>query len=288
VSYFDTAPYIEDLIHWIQEREYVRVRKEIHKASPPWTPDPIIQSTRFTNVHREDDKVTKWLRTHWYKPHESSPNLAFSACLARVVNWPTTLEVLGFPSTWSPSEFIRIMGAQSANGSRKIWGGAYMVTGGYSAGGENKQTIIARVLDEAFEACKVFEFQVPEYKLTLQDAFDVVSQTKGLGTFLAAQVVADLKYTPLLDGASDWVTFCAPGPGSSMGLNFLYGRTPAKGIGEIQFSMEVNALREWLLSTMGIELTAHDTQNCLCEFSKYVRIKYLGGRAKTGYPGATP
>lgn len=274
------APYISDLVHWIHEREHVRINKEVHKMAPPYTGDPILQTTRFCNVHREDDKVTKWLRENWYKPHESSPNLAFSACLARIVNWPETLSALGFPEEWSATKFIGKMTELSQGGSRKIWGGAYMVTGGYSAGGETKQTIMARVLDKAY-----YNASPVAHCNTLREAFDHVSSTPGLGTFLAAQVIADLKYTPLLDGASDWVTFCAPGPGSTMGLNFLHGRPPTKGLSEKQFSLEVNSLREWLQSTVGVELTAHDTQNCLCEFSKYVRIKYLNGRAKTGYPG---
>lgn len=274
------APYIADLLHWIHERERVRIKKEQQDWGPPYTTDPIIQTTRFCNVHREDDKVTKWLRRNWYEPHESSPNLAFSACLARVVNWPTTLGVLGFPTDWSSARFISQMTDLSGGGSNKIWGGAYMVTGGYSAGGETKQVIMARVLDEAFLNTKAINSND-----TLQEAFNVVQQTPGLGTFLAAQVVADLKYTPLLSESPDWQTFCAPGPGSTMGLNFLHSRPPTKGISEKQFSQEVNSLSDWLRANHGIDLTAHDTQNCLCEFSKYVRIKYFGGRAKTGYAG---
>lgn len=274
------APYIQDLLNWIARREDVRHRKEELKLPPPWTDDPILQTTRFCNVHREDDKVTRWLRTNWYEPHASSPSLAFSACLARVVNWPTTLAMLGFPEEWSPGDFIKKMTDASGGGSSKIWGGAYMVTGGYSAGGETKQVIMARVLDAAYD--NVIDIR-PYF--TLKEAFDAISETPGLGTFLAAQVIADLKYTPLLSQSPDWQTFCAPGPGSTMGLNFLHNRPPTKGISEKQFSQEVNSLSDWLRENHGIDLTAHDTQNCLCEFSKYVRIKYMGGRAKTGYPG---
>lgn len=277
-DYWEASPYWKDLIHWITERENVRAHKEAGVA-PPWTFDTIIQSTRFCNVHREDDKVTRWLRKNWYEPHANSPNLAFSACLARVVNWPDTLASLGFPTEWSSKRFIQTMTDLSGGGSTKIWGGAYMVTGGYSAGGESKQVIMARVLDAAFQNAENME------TYTLKEAFDDIQSTPGLGTFLAAQVIADLKYTPLLRYAPDFDTFCAPGPGSTMGLNFLAGRAPTKGIGEVQFSMEVNAIRQVLMDSYGIALTAHDTQNCLCEFSKYVRIKYLGGRAKTGYNG---
>lgn len=272
------APYYKDLIFWIRERECVREKKEAGYPKP-WSPDHIFQTTRFCNVHREDDKVTQWLRKNWYEPHADSPNLAFSAVLARVVNWPDTLEKLGFPSEWNSAQFVSRMTELSGGGTIKIWGGAYMVTGGYSAGGETKQVIMARVLDRAYENVANLETS------TLREAFNDISQTPGLGTFLAAQVIADLKYTPLLNCASDWVTFCAPGPGSTMGLNFLHGRPATKGISEKQFSLEVNSLREWLHSSHDIELTAHDTQNCLCEFSKYVRIKYFGGRAKTKYNG---
>lgn len=273
------APYINDLLSWIQLRENARFRKE--RGDPkPWSTDPILQTTRFCNVHREDDKVTKWLRTNWYEKHADSPSLAFSACLARVVNWPTTLGILGFPETWSPTAFIEKMTAASGGGSRKVWGGAYMVTGGYSAGGENKQTIMARVLDAAFKPVSLIK---NDY--SLKDAYLAVQTAPGLGSFLAAQVIADLKYTPLLSQSEDWQTFCAPGPGSTMGLNFLHSRPPTKGISEKQFSQEVNSLSDWLRENHGIDLTAHDTQNCLCEFSKYMRIKYFNGRAKTGYPG---
>lgn len=279
---FLQAPYIADLLHWIHEREVVRLKKESGQPAP-WTRDSIIQSARFCNVHREDDKVTKWLRKNWYEKHSDSPNLAFSACLARIVNWPETLASLGFPTKWNSQDFIATMTTLSGGGSNKIWGGAYMVTGGYSAGGETKQVIMARVLDAAYRNVAVLD----KY-YTLDGAFDVISLTPGLGTFLAAQVIADLKYTPLLWSAPDWQSFCAPGPGSTMGLNFLHGRPPTKGISEKQFSEEVNELSDWLSTHHGINLTAHDTQNCLCEFSKYVRIKYLGGRAKTGYVGVVP
>jgi hypothetical protein len=274
---FATAPYIADLVFWIQDRETIRQRKEVLKHRPPWSRDPIMNNTRFCNVHREDDKVTRWLRQNWFEPNHTSPNLAFSACLARVVNWPETLAQLGYPDTWNSGQFVSDMTALSGGGKNKIWGGAYMVTGGYSEGGETKQVIMARVLDQAYKNCQKLTF------LSLETAARAISETPGLGSFLSAQVIADLKYTPLLSSAPDFWTWCAPGPGSTMGLNFLHGRRATQSIPAKRFMAEVNELRTWLGEEHHLELTAHDTQNCLCEFSKYVRIKYLGGRAKTGY-----
>lgn len=277
-SDFRASQYLADLVYWIKVREAVRERKEAGEP-PPWSSDPIINTTRFCNIRREDDKVTKWLRQNWYNPNEGHPNLAFSACLARVVNWPPTLEALGFPYEWNLVRFVEKMTELSGGGHNKIWGGAYMVTGGFSKGGETKQTIIGRVLTSAY-----FYAQDVEEAVSLKHMYDLVSRAPGLGSFLAAQVVADLKYCKKWDNGemSDWWTFCAPGPGSRMGLNFLHGRQGQAGMSDAQFSKEVNEIRLWLNDNV-VELTAHDTQNCLCEFSKYVRIKYLNGRAKTKY-----
>lgn len=268
----------QDLIYWIEERQKVAAAKLLGEPKP-WSQDPIFQSTRFTNVHREDDTVTIWIKENWRDPYARHPNLAFAMVLARVVNLPDTLQLLGFPDTWSSQGFIESMDFIGRDG-RKLWTSAYMVTGGYSEGGETKQVIMARVLDKAF----VNAGQIREGD-TLEAASNVIQRTPGLGTFLAAQVIADLKYTPLLAGASDRWTYCAPGPGSTMGLNFLHGRDRNKSINNKDFMREVNELADKLMDDGVIILDAHDTQNCLCEFSKYIRIRDYGGRTKTGYPG---
>lgn len=267
-------------LYWIREREEIRRKKEELKLPAPWSTDPVFQTTRFTNIHREDDKVTRWIKHSWRDPYATHPNLAFAMCLARCVNLPETLNYLGFPETWDEREFIEKMNKLSIAG-RKVWTSAYMVTGGYSEGGETKQQIMGRVLTDAYgRASRITKTN------QLYEAQRILEGIKGMGTFLCAQVVADLKYTPLLANARDWAEFCAPGPGSTMGLNFLAGRDQYKTITPMTFMMEVNRLRPLIKQETGYDLTAHDTQNCLCEFSKYVRIKYMDGRAKTGYNGA--
>jgi hypothetical protein len=261
------------------ERERIRKRKEDEKLPRPWSDDPIFRSTRFTNIRREDDKVTKWIKHNWREPYQNHTSLPFAMCMARMINWPDTLEYLGFPEVWEPQRFIDEMTDRSMMG-HKVWTSAYMVTGGYSEGGETKQQIIARVLNNAWlRAPKIVGVRA------LGEAQYILEGIKGMGTFLCAQVIADLKYTPILAKATDWYEFCAPGPGSTMGLNFLAGRDQYKTISPINFYKEVNRLRPLIKQETGYDLTAHDAQNCLCEFSKYVRIKYLGGRGKTGYDG---
>lgn len=278
------SKYWPDFLHWIKERESILHKKEVLKQPPPWTDDPIMASVRFCNVRREDDKVTRWIKENWRDPVAKvgmPADAIFAMCIARIINWPDTLARIRLPTEdpWSvQKDFVEVLDWMQARGMQ-IWGNAYMVTGGYSKGGETKQTIMGRVLESAHI---VINNNVIPYT-TLDEVHHTVMGAPGLGSFLAAQVVADIKYTPYFLDAEDWWSFCAPGPGSTLGLNYLHDRQPGKGIGHTQFMKEVNVLRYTLKGEYGIHLTAHDVQNCLCEFSKYVRIKYFGGRAKRGY-----
>jgi 5-hmdU DNA kinase, helical domain len=50
------------LFNFIAERERIRCRRAAGEP-PPWTADPILREWSFTNVRREDDRVTRWVAT---------------------------------------------------------------------------------------------------------------------------------------------------------------------------------------------------------------------------------
>ena len=93
----------ELFLYWIKERESVRRKKEVGK-SKPWTDDEILQSYRFCNVRRMDDKVSKWLLENWYRPFYDHQNILLACSLGRFFNQPSTLERLGFPVDWHPDQ----------------------------------------------------------------------------------------------------------------------------------------------------------------------------------------
>lgn len=268
--------YLDDLMYWVGERERIRHKKEAGEKRP-WTADPILDTYRFCNVERERDKVTVWIHQNWLRPNSHSPNLAFAMAVARMVNLPETLDRIGFPHAWLPVTFIDTIEHIKKEG-KKAWTSAYMITGGYSEGGETKEVIIARVLSTLHSKLKHDPVREGD---TLEVAANKL-RSPGIGTFLSAQIVADLKFSPLLERAKDWNYWCAPGPGSTMGLNFLHDRPPTTTLSEKQFMKEVNEVKA-LLAHAGVHLCAQNTQNCLCEFSKYVRAKHLGKRLKSTY-----
>lgn len=269
--------YLDDLLFWVNERERIRKLK-ITGANPPWTSDPVLSTYRFCNVRREDDRVTKWIHDNWLRPNMNHPHLAFAMGVARMVNLPETLAEVGFPEVWLPKLFEDTLYCRKLRGD-KVWTSAYMITGGYSKGGESKEVIIARVLDALYA-----QLNTTHGFIARGDSLEVAAEkvrVPGIGSFLSGQIVADLKWSTLLWNCKDWKYWCTPGPGSTMGLNFLHDREN-RAIGERQFIDEVNEVRE-LIRHSGFDLCAQNTQNCLCEFSKYVRAKHYGQRLKSTY-----
>jgi hypothetical protein len=253
---------LERLIHFVLEREGIRKAKEAGLPKP-WTTDPVLQHYRFCNVYREDDKVTKWIRNNWLI-HEGSPNIVGATLLGRMINWPDTLAEIGFPHEWDKFKYAAAIRAR-ANRGDKVWTGAYMITA--ESNGKPKEVSVCNTVDEAMQ-------DTWDIDTCYQTWLDLQTLPR-IGSFMAAQVVADLKMTHLLENAEDRLTFCAPGPGSQAGLNVLLD-IPNKTWKQQEFQEAVNQLR----AKMPIPLDAQNMQNVLCEFNKYVR-----GYSRSTYPG---
>ena len=111
---------------------------------------------------------------------------------------------------------------------------------------------------------------------SLQSFYGRLKEMDGLGSFMAAQIVADMKYVAPLLNARDWMTFVAPGPGSKRGLNRVLGRpVDAPWRDDDTWRAAFRHLRERIkpeLEPIGLgDLHAQDLQNCLCEVDKYER-----------------
>lgn len=272
------------LAAFILEREKVRMAKETG-ALQPWTTDEVLANYRFCCVRREDDRVTRWISDNWRTPHANDPDLWFAMCVARLLNRPESLAELGYPVPWNKVRFASTMKRRKVAGE-KIFNAAYIVsTNGISI---DKLAYIAHsVLDPLWEGRSRLR---PKQGDTLNSYHMLLGQTQGFGSFMSAQVVADLKYVEPLRSASDWMTFSASGPGSRRGLNYVLGRERKASWSEEEWRMEARRLQDKinpLLVDQGMEeLHGQDVQNCLCEWSKYWRAVTEGKMPKQKYRSA--
>jgi alpha-glutamyl/putrescinyl thymine pyrophosphorylase clade 1 len=262
------------LLEFIEEREAIRRRREAGEP-PPWTADPVLATYSFCNVRREDDRVTRWIAANWRAPNADNPECWFGMAVARLVNWPDTLEALGWPVPWDRERFVAVLGGRAG----KVWGDAYNISnGGRSA---PKAEVVADRLSSMWNRRASLR---PRAGDSLLEFHGRLRTCEGMGDFMSAQVVADTKYVGVLRSARDWMTFAASGPGSRRGLNRLLGRPKGASCDEDWWRAWLRMLRETItpdLERMGLgDLHAQDLQNCLCEFDKSERVRLGEGKPK--------
>ena len=274
---------VKELAAWAIERQSIYLKKEAGKPKP-WTKDKIFQQFSFCNVYREQDRVTKWIRENWTVPNAGDPYGFFAMTMARLVNWPDSLEKIGYPKKWGTLAKAHFVATMNAPG--KTYSGAYVVsTNGHAM--NKAEYLAAVVLTPIWDARNTLN---PEKGETLASYHKKLMKFDGLGSFMAAQVVADVKNdvkSPLTK-APDFTDWAAPGPGSKRGLNRVVDRPiDMSWPGNSWLNQMVELRKEFAKHYAGAPMPdMQDLQNCLCEFDKYERTRLGEGRPRSTYPGA--
>jgi hypothetical protein len=272
---------VQQLFAFAEERYNIYKRRS-HGHKPPWTNDPILRDYRFCNVYREDDKVTCWIRDNWRIPHAEDPDLWFAMCVARLFNRPESLSIIGYPVPFEINNFAKsIVRHRQAGG--KVFNAAYIV----STNGLSIDKLAYVTHDIIHPLWKARERLRPTKEDTLNSYHMHLGQMQGFGSFMTAQVIADIKYHYPLLKAKDWDTFAASGPGSRRGLNYVLGRERKSPWEEDEWRLELGRLREKLLPLFEraqmMKPHGQDVQNLLCEWSKYFRAVTEGKMPKQRY-----
>lgn len=262
-------------------------KQRLQHFPKPWTDDPILKNYRFCNVYRDLDKVSLWIYKNWTIPNQRDKYLWFAMVMARLINWPESLQEIGYPTTANMQGrqgfHIGILNNKLKNGI-KAFSGAYIV----STNGVEKDKpsyIFQNILQPMWDDRDNPGF----YSKKLQEIYEHLRNYKGMGSFLAGQVIADLKEAPRYQCDPDWWTFAVSGPGSRRGLNRVIGRPLTAGWNENVWKTKLLELREYINPMIErvdmAPLDAQNLQNCLCEFDKYERVRLGQGRPRANYNG---
>lgn len=271
---------VELLVYWIKERESMRLKKEAGLPRP-WTDDEILDTYRFCNVRRMDDKVSRWLMDNWYRPNFDHPNMLYAVAVARFINLPRSLVGLSAFLFEDKINWKRVKThLRSAKSNGPIFNAAYMVRGN---DGVDK---VASVIDYNLKYLVKSKTEVDPS--SMENTHGYISRVYGFGSFMAGQVVADLRWA--VSGAwRDRMTWAPKGPGSTRGLNRLRGYGANQPMTDVEFrdrfAWILEDLPQRLPTSITSRLEAMDYQNCLCEFDKYSRVLNGEGRPKQIYRG---
>lgn len=266
-----------DVINFITERENARKAK---LNGTIYNGDNIVKTYRFCNMRREDDRVTIWINDNWRGPNENEPDLWFAMAVARMaLNSIDSMIDLGFPIPWNPNKFIDMVNTRQSK-NLKVYNPAYMIaTPNWT--GPKQEFLVQKLLNPMWKnRAKIRPTNID----TLESFHKKLLSCYGVGSFTGAQVVADMKYTPILEKASDWWTWAAPGPGSQRGLNRVFGRDKNASWNAVDWLMHLQQLLSAVNKHFKDEpFHAQDLQNVMCEFDKYERAKNGEGKPKQKY-----
>lgn len=299
---------LEEWSYWIIERERMRQRRDACTILPGQTTgkfssDPVMANTRWCNVRRMDDKVSRWLMQYWFPEEGEAARLLhmhpgqLAACLmaARMINKPETLEHITGGNRFSEFDhdlWKKRMYEVKASGET-VFTNAYIING--ASGGPKIDQVLNAIRQASSRSGGSARLKYLTHSMRETAAW--YTQFPGVGLFIAGQIVADTRWVLPQYSWDDRMFWAPPGPGSSRGMKYLLGYASAaemvgrgKDLTESQFLAYLPTLVEVARTRPGVrqvfkdrKLEAHDIQNTLCELSKYIRVKN-GGHAKNKYP----
>lgn len=293
---------------FIIERHKIYLRKNVEGMKKPWTSDPMLQSYRFCNIYRQLDTVSMWINDNIIEPYERHPNLWFMLAIARLINWPDTLQELMdrkvWPvDDWNPKRFYEAL-VDRKDRKEKIITGAYIINSvfpkGFDAPDKSKIYYIPYVgLDPLFQNREELSRAC---KSTMAKAVESLKKNQGWGAFMAYQVIVDLSYSDRwLRRAEDFNSYTSPGPGTTRGMNrLIYGGRKNLLNGDKLNEPMIKARKEinrYLKETVPEEywtgdfrtgfstLEMSNVSNSFCEYDKYVRLISGQGEPRSRYAG---
>jgi hypothetical protein len=267
----------KELAYFINERIIVAIKKS-NGEPRPWTDDEAISTYRFCNVYREWDTVSKYISS-WLADKPKDQLITWAA-LSRYTNEVGTLQRLNHHRLWDPTVIRKELKDWRDRGGR-VFNPAYIIsTNGISM---DKIDYIVEIVDSIHDNVGLKDH------CTLAEAAAELMLIRGVGSFMAGQIVADLKHTPLLADAQDWWTWCAYGPGSKRGLSKVLGLDVKYPWRPKEFNVMLAEVQVEVTPDLHFKqrLDAQNFQNCLCEFDKWCRIVDGTGRPKQMYVPAT-
>lgn len=265
--------------YFIQEREAVRIRREEKHLPAPWTDDIILQSVRFTNIDREKDKTTIYIRNR-VKPNRW---IYANTALCRIINRPELLDKLELISDSNYRDYCDYLKDKLEYFNNNFGGFLSRVYIINPVKGENQVCNVAKMIQSIIDNNSSLI-----YFNTCVEVFDyLIDHARGIGSFMATQIIVDIMNTPntKLYNDPNKYSYTSMGPGSQRGISIYFDKniSGSKFMGCLKQAHEETIHR---LELSGDKynlipvLNYHNLQNCFCEYQKYFRNIYTEKRSR--------
>lgn len=278
---------IAAFFHYMAERANIAARKDAGLPRP-WTDDPILDEWKFTNVKREWDYTTRWMREHWTGPNQDRPHgeILFNCALFRYFGTVEFAAAVGWQRDWAP-DTVAALAADRLARKLPVFTGAYIVSNnGISA---PKQDVVCHhYLTSLWERSDELVRIAHNTKRWERVAW-LMRRIIGFGGkgFMLKETLLDAMQSPVLWDVVDRDTWCPSGPGARRGLNRIFGRPvefdPGEGRALHDMRLLFKEAANHPLPESILPLELHDIQWNLCEFDKYERVRLGEGKPRSRY-----
>ncbi|WP_419932307.1 nucleotide kinase domain-containing protein [Candidatus Poriferisodalis sp.] len=262
--------------------------QRVEGAPPPWTDDPVLREFRFTNAYRAADRVSQYLIRHVaYQGDQSAEEVVFRVLLFKLFNRISTWELLESEigeitaAGFDVERYDSVMTKAIGNGQR-LYSAAYIMPPA-SRGGGRKHSSHLQLIQA------MLEDRLPDQLLgsaSMADAFGLLLGLRGVGTFLAYQLVTDINYTAALDYSE--MEFVMAGPGARSGIEKCFSDLGDYSVEDVirwTADRQLDEVRKRGLDFMdlwGRPLQLIDCQNLFCEVDKYARVVHPEVASRAG------
>jgi len=279
----------DEFYTFLSERQRIFHTKALG-APWPWTEDARLDRAFFTNPFRASDRTSQDYLRVAYTGSQTPEEIFLRTWIFKQWNMQSTydlfLDAFGEVSlsTFDVSAYSDILEAALLRGEN-VYSGAFLVFPPGQRRGERKHVALLGRIEQMLSDGVPAQLQ---RTTSLGDAYSIIRGYKGMGNFASYQFTTDLNYTRIMSHPES--DFCAIGPdtGAERGVRAIrptgdavqHVRDIASGI-----DAEMGKRGLWWENLWGRDLQLVDTQNCFCEFSKYLRMprdKYIRRRNGRG------
>lgn len=275
---------------FVANRHLIWERRQAGLDQRTWTDDPILRAHKFTNVFRILDPGTQFVMTDLVdenlSPRDQLRHLFLYRHTGRVDMWEYA-EVVTEAYPYDLDELYAVWSRYRAGGG-KVFTNAYLVFPQSTVPGTDKLRSIIDLTERLFTEGSLQDV-VPDFLAasSQEQRFAALRRNKGVADFMSMQILTDWGYTPHagVDRENDFVV---PGPGAIRGARAI----DPTGNPLDTLRWVYTAIQRTGSPRLGDRLPSYmDVQNCLCEFSKYVRFEQKPSPTKpykAAHPGKQP
>lgn len=305
--------HLDNFFRIMYERQEIWFKRFVQKKDAPWTKDKFLRNYKFTNVYRELDYHSQWeIRNIIMNKRLTRKDLIWQIILFRLFNKPETFEYMAKKTNWvnglpKYNEYNQELFEELIDAFRKTgenpFTNAYLINSRASPGMTRDWCYCNKIVPDVHDAIP----KINKVMLTMDDPQELIDRLiklPGVANFVAHEFYISFCYVALYTERKlmsfDQNSYTNVGPGASLGIRLIFPSLKSnkqiegiyrlrdmapnylKKFGNFSYLYYSKAKEEYFTSSIS-NITLHQIEMWLCEFSKYWKMSIGQGKQRSKF-----